>query len=81
MTQQCVGATGKHGGEAVALEGEARMTDGVNPTIEAMKAARGDLSADTALRVARRSEQLADRYHSVLPRRHRGQQTMAVLRP
>jgi hypothetical protein len=66
MAENCIGPTCEYSGETVAVEGEPRVPDGVDPTVEAMQATRGDLPVDAALGVAQGAQQLADGHDPVL---------------
>lgn len=67
MTEESTRPTGENGRQAVAVRGEAGVTDGVNAWMESMKAASIDGAIDRAARVAKRSRQLPNRNDAVLP--------------
>jgi hypothetical protein len=66
MAEQCIGSAGEGCGQAMSMDRQLRVTDGVDTPVQTVEAAGGSSSRDSALGVAERSDQLTDRDDAVL---------------
>ena len=78
VAQQRAAAAGQHGRQALSLQGEVRMADGVDAAIEAVQAPGRDCAVDRAPGVTERAGQLTDRDDAVLAFREVGKRLVGV---
>jgi len=76
MTEEASWSACQNRGEALALKGEACMTDGKDAALEPMQMAGRNSAVDRSSRITERSRQLPNRDNAVLPLRHFRQRHM-----
>jgi hypothetical protein len=81
VAEQSTGSASKYGRQAVAVDRQLLVTDGVDAGIQTVKAPGGSGSRNRTPGVTERPGQLADRDNAVLKLGHRGKSMVIVLSP